>query len=173
MESPYPIAMTTDKVFILLLVIMLPLTGCIDITDTAESQESVIEETNHSPVIYVNQARLWDWWDSSTSVSLEDVIVISGGMAVDFDGNVTAFGVDTNQDGVIDYSLDNTGTIAFQVAYNPDNMTEWMNPMPYSDYCIQHLSLIAIDDDGAMAVEPFVAAFEWDDQTDTCLLERI
>ena len=30
--------MTTDKVFILLLVIMLPLTGCIDMTDSAEAQ---------------------------------------------------------------------------------------------------------------------------------------
>ena len=32
--------MTTDKVFILLLVIMLPLTGCLDIADTAEAEES-------------------------------------------------------------------------------------------------------------------------------------
>ena len=31
--------MTTDKVFILLLVIMLPLTGCLDMTDNAEAQE--------------------------------------------------------------------------------------------------------------------------------------
>lgn len=36
--------MTTDKVFILLLVIMLPLTGCLDVTDTAEAEESE-EET--------------------------------------------------------------------------------------------------------------------------------
>ena len=39
MDSPYPIAMTTDKVFILLLVILLPITGCIDMTDNAEAQE--------------------------------------------------------------------------------------------------------------------------------------
>ena len=37
--------MTTDKVFILLLVIMLPLTGCLDVTDTAEAEESDEETT--------------------------------------------------------------------------------------------------------------------------------
>ena len=37
--------MTTDKVFILLLVIMLPLTGCLDVTDTAEAEESEEETT--------------------------------------------------------------------------------------------------------------------------------
>ena len=37
--------MTTDTVFILLLVIMLPLTGCLDVTDTAEAEESEEETT--------------------------------------------------------------------------------------------------------------------------------
>jgi len=37
--------MTTDKVFILLLVIMLPLTGCLDVTDTAEAEGSEEETT--------------------------------------------------------------------------------------------------------------------------------
>ena len=37
--------MTTDKVFILLLVIMLPLTGCLDVTDTAEAEDSDEETT--------------------------------------------------------------------------------------------------------------------------------
>jgi hypothetical protein len=37
--------MTTDKVFILLLVIMLPLTGCLDIADTAEAEDSDEENT--------------------------------------------------------------------------------------------------------------------------------
>jgi hypothetical protein len=45
MDSPYPIAMTTDKVFILLLVIMLPLTGCLDMTDNAEAEDSDEENT--------------------------------------------------------------------------------------------------------------------------------
>ena len=32
--------MTTDKLFVLLLVILLPLTGCLDIADNAEAEES-------------------------------------------------------------------------------------------------------------------------------------
>ncbi|MDA8557683.1 hypothetical protein N9M40_01965 [Candidatus Poseidoniales archaeon] len=37
--------MTTDKMFILLLVIMLPLTGCLDIADNAEAEDSEEETT--------------------------------------------------------------------------------------------------------------------------------
>ena len=37
--------MTTDKLFILLLVILLPLTGCLDIADTAEAEDSDDENT--------------------------------------------------------------------------------------------------------------------------------
>ena len=173
--------MTTDKVFILLLVIMLPLTGCLDVTDTAESQAPLNEESqseqNHHPVIYLNQARFSDYYDYSTSTLVEDVIVVSAGMAIDFDGNITAFGIDTDQDGVIDFSLDHTGNTLIQAAYNPDNMTDWMNPIPYEqgdiEYCYQWLSLIAIDDDGAMSVEPFMATFEYDDnEANACTLER-
>ena len=37
--------MTTDKLFILLLVILLPLTGCLDIADNAEAEDSDEENT--------------------------------------------------------------------------------------------------------------------------------
>lgn len=173
--------MTTDKLFILLLVILLPLTGCLDIADTAESQEQLNEESqselNHHPVIYLNQARFWDYYDYSTNTLVENVIVVSAGMAIDFDGNITDFGIDTNQDGVIDFPLDHSGNTLIQAAYNPDNMTDWMNPIPYEygdiEYCYQWLSLIAIDDDGAMSVEPFMVTFEYDDnEANACTLER-
>lgn len=174
--------MTTDKLFILLIVILLPLTGCLDITDNAESQDPTTEQAvaNNPPVIYYNYAGFSDYYDYDTSTLVENVIVITAGMAVDFDGDVVWFGIDTNQDGVIDFPLNSTGgeTIA-QTAYNPDNMTDWMNPMPYDwgasaydvEYCYQWLSLIAYDDDGAMSVEPFMAAFEWDDENLICLNE--
>ena len=56
-------------------------------------------------------------------------------------------------------------------------MTDWMNPIPYEngdiEYCYQWLSLIAIDDDGAISVEPFMATFEYDDnEVNACTLER-
>jgi len=179
--------MTTDKVFILLLVIMLPLTGCLDITDNAESQDATTEENqsvvNNPPVIYFASAAFLDWYDYSTNTLVENVIVVSAGMAVDFDGEIMEFGIDTNQDGVIDLPLNETGgETVIQAAYNPDNMTDWMNPMPY-DYgalpqdierCYQWLSLIAIDDGGAMSVEPFMAWFEYDNnEAMACELDSI
>ena len=48
--------MTTDKLFILLLVILLPLTGCIDTTENAEAQvepdNTSVEEQAAEPEIY-------------------------------------------------------------------------------------------------------------------------
>ena len=45
--------MTTDKLFILLLVILLPLTGCLDIADNAEAEESEEETTTTTmPMIH-------------------------------------------------------------------------------------------------------------------------
>ena len=177
--------MTTNKVFILLLVIMLPLAGCLEDTDPNEEDDLILVEPsqimdNHPPVIYYNYAGFSDYYDYDTSTLVENVIVITAGMAEDFDGDVIEFGIDTNQDGIIDFYLDKTGgqTIA-QTAYNPENMTDWMNPMPYDwgaspqdvEYCYQWLSLIAIDDDFAMSVEPFMATFEYDDETMLCELE--
>ena len=49
--------MTTDKVFILLLVILLPLTGCLDIADTAEAEDSD-EENNTTTMPMVHSLHL-------------------------------------------------------------------------------------------------------------------
>ena len=43
--------MTTDKLFVLLLVILLPLTGCLDIADNAEAEESD-EENTTMPMVH-------------------------------------------------------------------------------------------------------------------------
>jgi len=43
--------MKPDKVFILLLVIMLPLTGCIDVSDNADAQDSSDSEESETTVI--------------------------------------------------------------------------------------------------------------------------
>lgn len=42
---PFHSIVTTDKVFILLLVILLPLIECLDMTDNAEAEESDDENT--------------------------------------------------------------------------------------------------------------------------------
>ena len=47
--------MRNDQIFVLLLVIFLPLTGCIDVSDNADAQEETTASqttNNHHPVIF-------------------------------------------------------------------------------------------------------------------------
>ena len=74
--------MTTDKVFILLLVIMLPLTGCLDVTDTAEAEDSDDEST------IVN-----NYYNNTTTTTMPMVhslhIEAYTNATIQFDGNTT------------------------------------------------------------------------------------
>jgi hypothetical protein len=62
--------MTTDKVFILLLVILFPLSGCLDVTDTAEAEESEEETTiiNNYYNYYYNNTT------TTQSVEMPDIV---------------------------------------------------------------------------------------------------
>ena len=176
--------MKTDKVFVLLLVILLPLTGCIDITDNAEGQDATTEEsqteTNIMPVIY-GDAYFGSHYCSSDSSSTGNMIVTRAAYAVDFDGNISEFGLDVNQDGSIDFEINATCANAeYQPIIGTDS-TDWMNPIPMNtwggmdrdiEYCYQDLALIAIDDDGGMTANPFRVTFDYDNDDDmACLLE--
>ena len=176
--------MKTDKVFVLLLVILLPLTGCIDMADNAESQDATTEEsqneTNHLPVIF-GDAYFGNHYCSSDSSTKENMIITRAAYAVDFDGNITEFGLDVNQDGSIDYTMDMSCENADYQPMMGTNSTEWMNPIPMNtwgsmdrdvEYCYQDLALVAIDDDGGMTVNPFRVIFDYDNNDDmVCLLE--
>jgi hypothetical protein len=176
--------MSTDKLFILLLVVLLPLTGCLDTVEPADAG-SVVDADSHThsvntpPVIYGNWyggVRFHDYYDYDTSTLHEDVLVFEG-MVRDIDGIVVQFGVDTDLDGVIDYQMPRASgyaewnqTLSLMITDN----TSWMNPIDYDgyDYCFQWIQLIAVDDDGAMQIVPYRAIFEQDDETDLCLLEH-
>lgn len=71
--------MTTDKVFILLLVIMLPLTGCLDMTDNAEAQvepDSTADTVTSLPMIHSLHIEAGEShvlaFDGSNTMILED-----------------------------------------------------------------------------------------------------
>ena len=74
--------MTTDKLFILLLVILLPLTGCLDIADTAEAEDSEEETT------IVN-----NYYNNTTTTTMPMVhslhIEEGANATLDFDGTTT------------------------------------------------------------------------------------
>ena len=170
--------MSTDKLFILLLVVLLPLTGCLDTVEPADAG-SVVDEHSHSvntpPVIYgdwYGGVRFHDYYDYDTSTLHEDVLVFEG-MVRDIDGIVVQFGVDTDLDGNIDFNVSMLDYAESQSVMIDTNGTGWMNPIyAGNEYCIQWIQLIAVDDDGAMQIVPYRAAFEFDDETDLCLLER-
>ena len=172
--------------FVLLLVILLPLTGCIDLSDNAEGEDNGSSEMqqNHYPVIF-GTADFRDYWHSSNSTTSENVLVTKTAYAIDFDGMIAEFGIDVNEDGLIDFPITNSTTGAsWQMVENTDN-NSWMNPLEYDtwgpgqnqvrgdvNYCYQWLSMIAIDNDGAMTVKPFMVAYDWDNEAETCMLEH-
>jgi hypothetical protein len=178
--------MSTDKLFILLLVVLLPLSGCLDTVEPADA-DSVVDADSHThpvnnnnpPVIYAT-IKFTDYYDYDTSTLHEDVIVFEG-MVKDMEGDMITLGLDTDLDGVIDYgwlegwdaSIWNTPTLMMLL---DDSNNNWMNPIPSAqgdlEYCIQWIQLIAVDDEGAMQINPYRAIFEYDDETDSCLLER-
>ena len=65
--------MTTDKLFILLLVILLPLTGCLDIADNAEAEESDDENNPTTTIPMVHSLHI----EANSNATIE------------FDGNHT------------------------------------------------------------------------------------
>jgi len=171
--------MSTDKLFILLLVVLLPLSGCLDTVepagaDAAHSDAEI--EINNPPVIY-GELRFWDYYDYDTSTLYEDVLVVQG-MTKDFDGVIVQFGVDTDLDGNIDFNLSNPDTYHLQMI--DTNGTGWMNPVMWNptghtmdaEYCYQWIQLISVDDDGAKQINPVNAIFELDGETDQCTLEH-
>ena len=100
-------------------------------------------------------------------------------MAVDFDGRIVEFGIDVNMDGAIDYSIDQSTSGPDWKMINETDSDEWKNPHPVNtwsthaedvQYCIQHLSMIAVDDDGAMTVIPFQVQFNYDRESSQCQL---
>ena len=165
-----------------MLVVLLPLTGCLDLIDPANADDdsdadSHTHSVNNPPVIY-GSLRFSDYYDYDTSTLHEDVLVFEG-MVQDIDGIVVQFGVDTDLDGVIDYYMPRAS--GFDEWNQPlllmitDN-TSWWNPIPSAqgdvEYCEQWIQLIAVDVEGAMQINPSRAIFEFDDETDLCLLER-
>ena len=175
--------MSTDKMFILLLVVLLPLTGCLDLIAPADADaDDNSDSVNTPPVIYGNWyggVKFTNYYDYDTSTVHENVLVFEG-MVRDIDGIVVQFGVDTDLDGNIDFNVSMLDYAVIQSVMIDTDGTGWMNPVMWNpsghtgdvEYCEQWIQLIAVDDDGAMQINPYRAIFEFDDETDLCLLEK-
>ena len=167
--------MKTDRIFVLLLVVMLPMSGCFDgavgdAEGTTEEDTTTINnyynQTNQLPVIFNQMSRSYDQFHLNVMVQ-------------DFDGNITDFGVDIDIDGVIDLQVSpfpyDRVTFGYNeswsnpVLYNPDNVDE-QNPL-YGLTCQQWLQLIAIDDDGGISHHPLLIISDYGDENNDDLYE--
>ncbi len=108
--------MRNDQIFVLLLVILLPLSGCFDgavgDAEGTDDESTVINNyynnttaEYNSPPIISGSVIYRDYWDSDQGVLIEDVFV-STSVAWDYDGSIVAFGIDWDMDGVIDENRD-------------------------------------------------------------------
>jgi hypothetical protein len=172
--------MSTDKMFILLLVVLLPLTGCLDLIAPADADADADDHShsvNNPPVIY-GELTFTDYYDYDTSTLHEDVLVFRG-TVFDIGGGHTYFGVDWNFDGVIDSRI-YVATSLYDSLYVLTDNTSWMQPTVWNpsghladaEYCYQWVQLIAVDDEGAMQINPYRAIFKIDGETDQCTFER-
>ncbi|MEL0332056.1 MAG: hypothetical protein VW982_07560 [Candidatus Poseidoniales archaeon] len=168
------------QIFVLILIVGLPLSGCIDGADTdEESENQTISSTNHHPVIY-GFVEFSDYQHYPNSTSPVDALVsVNYAHAIDFDGNITQFGVDTNQDGEIDLEINQSRDGPGTKLVNGSESDSWKNPTEYffsgtSDVfaCYQWLSIIAVDDDGDITVKPFIISFDYDTQNNECLMSN-
>ena len=148
------------------LIIFTSLSGCIE-----DSNSEVSNEINQSPLI-VGSVYFDYFNDSQNSTIIEEVLWIYAA-ALDHDGQIIQWGVDTNIDGVIDYNLTNASSYSFQPMTSE---SRWKNSLPWSmpnsgniDYCQQWISLIAIDDKGAVSTKQFELQFIWDSENQMCL----
>ncbi len=177
--------MRNDRIFVFLLVVLLPLSGCFDnaVGDAEGTDDEVTVINNYynnttaeynSPPVILGDLEYGDYWDDTQGILIEDVIV-STSIAWDYDGTIVAFGVDWDMDGTID---ENFSEAYDQYAYRYLNTTgDWINPQSYSeitqgrDGCYQFLNLIAVDDYGASTIIPTVQSFEEGETTGSCTNE--
>ncbi|MDB2570575.1 hypothetical protein N9X79_00255 [Euryarchaeota archaeon] len=166
--------MRNDQIFVLLLVVLLPMSGCMDnaVGDAEGTDEdnttinNYYNQTNQLPVIYNHMFR--GTYEFYLNV-----------MAQDYDGNITDFGADLNLNGLIDVhissspydrvTMDYTENWSNPILYNPNNAPE--NDGVYDLNCQQWLQLIAIDDDGGMSYHPLLIISDYRDENDDGLHE--
>ena len=184
--------MRNDQIFVLMLVILLPMSGCFDgavgdaegndAEDNVETPETIVINNYYnnttlqynSPPVIFGDMLYSDYWDSDQGILIEDVLT-SSSIAWDYDGTIVAFGIDWDMDGVIDANFTEDYN---QYLYRHLNITlDWINPQPFDDVqqgrngCYQFVNLIAVDNDGASTINPWTLIFREGETSGTCTNE--
>ena len=157
--------MTTDRLFVIMLVILIPMSGCFGTVDNADGddgKQTIVNNyyysnttTNQLPVIFGKAMYTYP----------NDLVVRA--VAIDYDGNITQCGIDVNLDAVIDFDSNCDDAHAQEVVHVG---TSYLTSLfQYDDgACSQFASLIAVDNDGGKTIMPFRIFTEYDDENGVC-----
>ena len=166
--------MRNDQIFVLLLVFLLPMSGCLENgIGEAEAEEVDSSSTeNMLPVIYGSISLTASCPTPGASCSTNEWIypVLAGNtMVIDYDGNVTNFGVDVDLDAEIDYEMGGNYS-EYDVRVNFDFNESDIIPILWDPagqssnnpdaYCYQWINVIAVDDDGGKTIHPSMWRFD-------------
>ena len=176
--------MRKDQIFVLMLVILLPMSGCFDgaigeAEGNEEDQPSTTVVNNHfnysvnqEPLIYgsfVNSNECYhngDWYQSC--VFVRDLF------SVDPDGNITDFGMDWNNDFQIDWTFPwdwNTShsETMHDFDYSVVQINAPVDPNNPDDHCYtDYINLISKDDRGLKTISPTKWRFDWNEDEERC-----
>ena len=132
--------------------------GCLD--SIGDSEGDGDSSTNQQPVFY-SWAYTFQYESNDDGNLNYSIFHLEWQFSViDFDGNISEVGIDTNLDGIIDHDFtsenwSNPDQI-FEVAIDYENATFTTEPEDFDgELCYFALNLIAVDNDGAKSVEPY------------------
>ncbi|MDB2348234.1 hypothetical protein N9V58_00380 [Candidatus Poseidoniales archaeon] len=192
--------MKTDRIFVLLLVVMLPMSGCFNDavgdaegTDDTASGTTVINNYYNNTTISENSLPVIIGGFSPTTTcpivgadcaTNEMVWPVLGGssMVLDYDGYVVSFGVDFDMDYVIDLEMPGNYS-QYETRVNFEMNESFFNPIHDTGVldqtlidagwssCHQWVNIIAIDDDNGTTIVPQRWGFDWDRDSQTCVVE--
>ena len=132
--------MKIDHVFVLLLAVMLPMTGCFDdvIGDAEGTDDNVHENSVPSMIIMSSHSAPVNDNDGTWSSDIELEI-----LALDVDGYLSSFGVDLDLDGTVDVDLSSTLGLGTSIT-NPAHLSVTFSmPHEQSLYLAKDTSLLA------------------------------
>ena len=173
--------MRKDQIFVLMLVILLPLTGCFndivgdtiaegDMTDSTSNNESV----NQHPIIY-GTISTCKGECSSNGQGYYSAVHYNDLLTADPDGNITDFGMDFDNDFEIDWSFPWDWNSSYderyaEFDYSLIQINPPANPNDSDDHChSDYFHLISEDNRGLKEIIPMKWTFDWDEDEQICL----
>ena len=177
--------MRNDQIFVLLLVVLLPLSGCFENTvgdaEGADEPGTTIvnnyfnQSDNVPPVFHTTTVGLGgdgysvSTYNSSTGNEESRMYFATLQMffsVTDVDSNITNVGLDLDLDQVIDHEFGNNGSWSDISIYRSPGIAQANGSMAnygysaYADECFARINLIALDDKGGKTIQPHTVRIE-------------